>query len=608
MQMEKKTDKNQIVGFILIGLILVFFSWYNTTVMAPERELKEAAQKDSISAQAQQSAVAVAPDEAEAPEMAETSDTLVTPPIEDVRYQLENDRLTLEFSSRGGMPVGAFLKKYRNHEAYKNNEEVPLAMIDQNGYLAAQIGDWETGKLSYVGELDGQRLTLTANAPQGGQVAWIYTLSDDGYDLDIRFEARGIDGGNDEVNIIWNQLAMAHEKSWKTENMATQVYYYRENDYHTMSAGGTSQKEKDGVKWVGYKQQFFSAVLRSEGTFENAWMRSTEVEDDLRFTKVFESRLKAGSVANGQFATGLHMYIGPNKYEILKTYDYDYDKLIDFGWGIFGWIGRGVVVKIFNWLDNYHLNYGIIILIMALMIKIVLFPFMFTSYKSMAKMRVLKPEMDELNEKFKDKDPMKKQQAVMELYSKAGVNPLAGCLPQLVQLPILIAMFRFFPASIELRQKAFLWADDLSSFDVIYAWEAYVPLLSDIYGNHISLFTLLMAISTFAYTMLNNSLQGTNQQFPQIKYIMYLMPVMLLFWFNSYASGLSYYYFIANVTTFGQQFGIKAFIDEDAIHAKIQENKKNPKKKSRFAQALETQMEKQKNMPQNRRIKRQSGK
>ena len=220
-------------------------------------------------------------------------------------------------------------------------------------------------------------------------------------------------------------------------------------------------------------------------------------------------------------------------------------------------------------------------------------------------MRVLKPEMDELNEKYKDKDPMQKQQAVMKLYQKAGVNPLAGCLPQLVQLPILISMFRFFPASIELRQKAFLWADDLSSFDVIYSWDKYIPLLSDFYGNHISLFTLFMAASTFAYTMLNNQLQGSNQQFPQLKYIMYFMPVMLLFWFNSYASGLSYYYFIANITTFAQQFGIRGFLDDKAILAKIQENKKKPKKKSRFSKLLEEQMEKQKDQTNvNRRIRR----
>jgi YidC/Oxa1 family membrane protein insertase len=605
--MEKKTDKNQIIGFILIGVILVAFSWYNSTVLAPEKA-REAAERDSIAA-LNAPAPEIIEENTASPIAMNPLNTNLVNPEEDTRFTLENDRIRMEFSSRGGMPVGAYLKKYKTYEAYVNNIDEPLAMIQENGYLAAQIGEFETGKLAYVGTQDGKVLSMTANSPQGGQVSWIYTLSEDGYDLDIRFEAIGIETGSAPVQIIWNQLAMAHEKSWKTENMATQIYYYRENDYHTMSAGGRSIKEKQEVKWVGYKQQFFSSVLRSEGVFSNAWMRSTEVDEDNRqYTKIFESRMDAGNLSGGQFATDLHMYIGPNKYSILKEFPYDYEKLIDFGWGIFGWIGRGVVVKIFNWLDHYNLNYGIIILIMALMIKIVLFPFMFSSYKSMAKMRVLKPEMDELNEKFKDKDPMKKQQAVMELYSKAGVNPLAGCLPQLVQLPILIAMFRFFPASIELRQKPFLWADDLSSFDVIFAWDAYVPLLSDIYGNHISLFTLLMAASTFAYTMMNNSLQGSNQQFPQLKYIMYLMPVMLLFWFNSYASGLSYYYFIANVTTFAQQFGIKSFIDEEAIHAKIQENKKNPKKKSRFARALEEQMEKQKNMPQNRRIKRQSGK
>lgn len=602
--MEKKTDKNQIIGFVLIGLILLGFTWYNATYLTPETEpAVETVTEPTVTANPVEKI-------ASQPELRPANLDSGAVALKDERFVLENDQIKMEFSTKGGMPVGAFLKEYKTYQTFNAGEETALSMIQENGYFAAQLGALQTGELYYQASQQGQTLTMEAVAPDGSNVTWTYTLADEGYDLNIGLDASGLQAGAEKATLIWNQLAMRHEKSLKTENMSTMIYYYRENDYHSMSAGSSAAKEKDQVKWVAYKQQFFSAILKSEnGFFEQANMESKQIEDDERFTKAFGSRLTAGTISNGNYSAKFSMFIGPNKYEILKDYEYDYDQLIDFGWGIFGWIGRGVVVKFFNWLDNYHLNYGIIILIMAIAIKLVLLPFMFTSYKSMAKMRVLKPEMDEISEKFKDKDPMKKQQAVMELYRKAGVNPLAGCLPQLVQLPILIAMFRFFPASIELRQQKFLWADDLSSFDVIYAWDKYIPLLSDFYGNHISLFTILMAISTLAYTMLNNQLQGSNTQFPQLKYIMYLMPVMLLFWFNSYSSGLSYYYFIANVTTFAQQFGIRALVDDAAIHAKIQENKTKPRKKSRFAAALETQMEKQKeNVPTNRRLKRNNDK
>ncbi len=600
--MEKKTDKNQIIGLVLIGLILIGFSWYNATYLSPEEAPVEVvAEKPAdlpTAAAITQPELRPAPTDSNAVTFAET------------RHTLENDQIKMEFSTKGGMPVRAYLKEFKTYQDFSSGTEQPLTMIDENGYFAARLGNIQTGELNYQPSQNGNTLTMEAQTPEGAMVKWVYQLSDTGYDLNIQLEANGLTESGEKPTIIWNQIAMRHEKSLKTENMSTQVYYYRDNDYHTLSAGGSASKDKDQVKWVAYKQQFFSAILKFEdGFFDQAQMKSEQIEGDERFTKAFGSNLTAGTIQNGAYQARFSMFIGPNKHDILKDYEYDYYQIIDFGWGIFGWIGRGVIVRFFDWLDAYHLNYGIIILIMALAIKLVLLPFMFSSYKSMAKMRVLKPEMDEITEKYKDKDPMKKQQAVMELYQKAGVNPLAGCLPQLVQLPILIAMFRFFPASIELRQQKFLWADDLSSFDVIYAWDTYVPLLSDFYGNHISLFTVLMAISTLAYTMLNNQLQGTNTQFPQLKYIMYLMPVMLLFWFNSYASGLSYYYFIANITTFAQQFGIRGLIDEDAIHAKIQENKSKPKKKSRFAAALEAQMEKQKEAaPMNRRMKRNTDK
>jgi YidC/Oxa1 family membrane protein insertase len=301
------------------------------------------------------------------------------------------------------------------------------------------------------------------------------------------------------------------------------------------------------------------------------------------------SSISYPKTTGGELNLDMGLYLGPNKYEILKSFDSGFEELIPLGWGILGWINRGIVLNIFNWLEDYGLNYGLIILIIALIIKMILFPLTYSSYRSMAKMRVLKPEIDALQEKYPD--AMKKQKAQMELYRKAGVSPLGGCLPMLLQFPILIALFQFFPSSIELRQESFLWATDLSTYDSIYDLPFTIPF----YGDHISLFTLLMTVSTLIYTYMNQQLTGSaqTQQFPQMKYIIYLMPIMFLGVFNNYASGLSYYYFVANVITFSQQFAIRSFIDEDKIKAKIAENKEKPKKENRLMRRMNDVQEQQ---------------
>jgi YidC/Oxa1 family membrane protein insertase len=284
----------------------------------------------------------------------------------------------------------------------------------------------------------------------------------------------------------------------------------------------------------------------------------------------------------------LQIYFGPNHYETLSAYNMELERMIPLGWGIFRWVNKYAVIPIFNWLDNSITNYGIIILIMTLIIKMVLAPFTLKAYKSQAKMKVLKPEIDKINEKHKDKDPMKAQQETMALYKKTGVNPLGGCIPMLLQMPILFALFRFFPASIELRQKSFLWADDLSSYDSVLNLPFEIPF----YGDHVSLFTLLMTVSTILYTRMNSQMSGP--QMAQMKWMMYLMPIMFLGFFNNYAAGLSYYYFLANMVTFGQQFVMrKYFIDEAAILTQMENNKKKPVKKSKFQKRLEEMAKRQ---------------
>ena len=316
-------------------------------------------------------------------------------------------------------------------------------------------------------------------------------------------------------------------------------------------------------------------VLKSEKNENSDYIKDLSAKFELPFS---HSR---NETINFQF------FFGPNHYKTLLSYGKGFEELVPLGWGIFGWVNKYVIIEIFDFLSNYIKSYGIIILLLTLIIKLALSPFTYKAYLSQAKMKVLKPEIDKLSEKHKSKDPMKVQQETMGLYRKAGVNPMGGCLPMLFQFPILIAMFRFFPASIELRQESFLWADDLSSYDSIYNLGFEIPF----YGDHVSLFTLLMTISTLLYTRMNS--QMATGQMAQMKWMMYLMPVMFLGFFNNYAAGLSYYYFLANMFTFSQMYFMKKLVNEDAILAQLEANKKKPKKKSKFQKKLEDMQRKQ---------------
>ena len=319
-----------------------------------------------------------------------------------------------------------------------------------------------------------------------------------------------------------------------------------------------------------FKTPIFSSVIINNDGFEKpTFVKTTTNEMSTRFVKNLELETQLAYNHNYKESIPLKIYLGPNHYETLSSYNLNLERMIPLGWGIFRWVNKYAVIPIFNWLDNSIANYGIIILILTFIIKMALAPFTLKAYKSQAKMKVLKPEIDKITEKFKDKDPMKAQQATMSLYKKAGVNPLGGCIPMLLQMPILFALFRFFPASIELRQKSFLWATDLSTYDSVLDLPFEIPF----YGDHVSLFTLLMTLSTLLYTRMNSQMSGP--QMAQMKWIMYLMPIMFLGFFNNYAAGLSYYYFLANMVTFGQQYVMrKYFINEDVILAQIENNKK----------------------------------
>jgi YidC/Oxa1 family membrane protein insertase len=390
----------------------------------------------------------------------------------------------------------------------------------------------------------------------------------------------------------WKDNLKRQEKSVKMERMVSGLYYkYAEDKVDNLSEAKDEEKtlKNERIKWISFKQQFFTSTLIASDFFSEPKLSSATLPGGNHYLKTMTAEVGLPYVPREGKTVTMSMYFGPNKYYGLKHYGLDLEKQIPLGWGFFlmAWINIYAVIPVFTFFGNFGWNYGIIILILTILLKTILFPIAYKTYKSSAKMRVLKPEIDELSKKYpKKEDAMKKQSATMELYKKAGVNPMAGCIPLLLQMPILIAMFRFFPSSIELRQQGFLWASDLSSYDAIWTFPNGFTI--PWYGDHVSLFALLMTISSVIYTKINDQMMGSQQtQMPGMKTMMYMMPVMFLFWFNDYSSGLSYYYLLANLLTFAQFYVIRATIDEKKLHLQIEANKKKTIKKSGFQKRLE---------------------
>ena len=406
--------------------------------------------------------------------------------------------------------------------------------------------------------------------------------------------------------IVWNASLYTAEKNIEAERRLTTLYYMDNCDeVNNLSEYESDSKDQNTkMKWVSFKQQFFTSILVAKNDHFKKGVLKVDVnnngeKDSLLKTMSSSLDIEVKDFDKGEFA--MQMYYGPNQYKILKKYNMEFERLIPLGWGFFllQWINRGVIIPIFNWLDAYGLNYGIIILILSIFIKIVIFPLAYKTYLSSAKMRVLKPQIDEINARYpKQEDALKKQQATMTLYKKAGVSPMGGCLPMLIQMPILIAMFRFFPAAYELRQQSFLWAEDLSTYDSILDLSFSIPF----YGDHVSLFTLLMTAATLVYTWLNNRMMmATNgDQMKMMKWMMYLMPILFLPMFNSFSSALLYYYLLINLITFFQMWIFRVTINEEKLLKKMQTNMEKPVKKSRWQERME-QMIKQQQQAQQRK-------
>jgi YidC/Oxa1 family membrane protein insertase len=427
-------------------------------------------------------------------------------------------------------------------------------------------------------------------------IEFVYTIRGKNYMIGYKVNFVGMSGildANTKYLVLnWEANLDRQEKSVKMERMNSTIYYkYFEDkvDYLTETKDQEKNLKNERIKWISFKQQFFSSTIIADNYFSEPKIRTATLPGNDRYLKSMyaEIGIPYSPVEN----QGIHMsmYYGPNRFYGMKSYHLDLERQIPLGWSFapMAWINIYAVIPVFTFFGNFGWNYGIIILILTILLKLVLFPIAFKTYKSSAKMRALKPDIEEINKRYpKKEDAMKKQSVTMELYKKAGVNPMAGCIPLLLQMPILIAMFRFFPASIELRQSAFLWAKDLSSYDSIWTFPNGFTI--PFYGDHVSLFALLMTISSILYTRINDQMMGSSQtQMPGMKTMMYLMPAMFLFWFNDYSSGLSYYYLLANLLTFAQIWLIRATIDEKKLHAQIEANKKRTVKKSGFQKRLE---------------------
>jgi len=514
-------------------------------------------------------------------------------------FQIENDVLRLTISTKGGQIKKAELKDYK-----RAKDERPLILFEGDSsnfslrlkaYENAQVFSTDSFYFKVIKKEAAACVVRLETAKPGSFIEFSYSLNPGEYLVKsgVRMSAMQsiLNGLEDQIQLNWKMQNPSQEEHVELERKANSIFYNQENA-GTNNVDPLKDEEKElsdaDVKWISFKQQFFNASIVADSKFSKAGSfvhQGQRPESDKVATQnSAELGIPYNHSADEQFKYSF--YLGPNHFYTLKKYDVGLEEIIPMGWSVFSYINKWMVVPLFNWLS--FLNMGIVILILTIVVKIVLLPIAYKTYMSGAKMRVLKPETDALNAKFeKNADPMKKQQEQMALYRKAGVNPLSGCLPLLLQFPILIALFSFVPAAIELRQKTFLWAHDLSTYDSIWDF-GYVPFVNWAYGDHVSLFAMLMFVSTLAYTYMNSSMMPQqNNQMPGMKFMMYFMPVIFLAVMNTYAAGLSWYYFLANMFTFIQNWVIKKIVSDEKIRAQLEANMKKPAKVSNFQKRLE---------------------
>ncbi|PWM10117.1 MAG: membrane protein insertase YidC [Flavobacteriales bacterium] len=636
---NSNSGTGSLISFALLGALFIGYIWFTmpsaeeqeakraeAVRLEAERQAKEAAEKaDTLDLKAIASAAAdtllgdsagISPALVRAFGDFAYSGTLPSAANGKEATTIENDVLIISVANKGGVPSEVTLKKYDTY--WKK----PLCIVkDGNAdfnmtFYTSDGRRFDTRDMYFEPsvEKDGENqvLSMKLKASEDAYLEYRYVLRPGEYMLDYTVLSKGLSGilKNGQKPVLdWSIDAFHTEKGLKYENQYTYLAYAEgaKQKEDNLSMGGSDEETINDLSWFAFKQQFFSTILLTEG-LHKATLKSQDISADSLHTKNFSANVEL-SAQDGDFNMPMKLYFGPNHFHTLEKYGNNIDELVPLGWGIFGWINRWFVIPMFDLLFyNWGITMGIVIIIMTLVIKLILSFFTYSGYKSQAKMRLLKPEMEAINQQYKDADPAKRQQATMELYSKAGVNPLAGCLPILLQMPVLIAMYRFFPASIELRGQSFLWADDLSAYDSILNLPFNIPL----YGDHVSLFALLMALTLLIQTkMAGGGMDQPSQPgMPNMKFMLYLMPVMMLLWFNTAASGLSYYYTVSTLIAIIQFWVIKKYIiNEDKLHAKIQENKQNAKTKgpSKWQRKMDEMM-KQAQEQQNRQQRRASGK
>jgi YidC/Oxa1 family membrane protein insertase len=516
---------------------------------------------------------------------------------------LENDRIIMRVSTLGGRIYSVQLKDYQTHDS------LPLILFNGDSTVFgmkffAQNRSINTNELFFTPDTDENyldasgrpaSLSMKLSAGDGSYIEYVYTLSPEdwmvGFDMNFINMGEIISTTNNFIDLNWSIFVPPQEKGRINEwNYTTMVFKHYQDDVERFNARTKKElQEKEiptRIKWYAFKQQFFASVLIADDYFSNGSFKSNKFEEEDPFLKTFESTIGIPYQAGEQVEYKMTFYFGPTHFNTLKAYEMDMEEMINLGGMFSRVINRYMIIPVFSFLNKSITSYGLIILLLTLMIKLILFPLTYRSYMSMAKMRTLKPEIDAINEKIPKEKSMERQQATMALYKKAGVSPLGGCLPVVLQMPILISMFRFFPTSIELRQQSFLWAHDLSTYDSILNLPFTIPM----YGDHVSLFTLLMTASTILTMKISNQATAGQSQMPGMKGMMYIMPVMFMFMLNNWSSALTYYYFLANIITFGQNQLVKQFVDEEALRNKLKLNQKKSagkKKKSGFQKRLE---------------------
>ena len=615
---EKKLDFNTIIGFaLLFGIIVWMFARMQPTEaeLAAEKAKKAQTEKKTTAPVALTTANAIT-NTTESLQVAKVNTALGNfaysaslPSAKEAYTILQNDLVFLKIANKGGYIVEAKLKKFEKFK--KGSGQLVELIKDNNADLNIQLPTQDNRTLNtkdlffepnYSKEGDNQVLTMRLKAGENEFLEYKYVLKPNDYMIDFDVHSQGLSktlNTSKPLDMEWDLKTYRNEKSVSYENRFADIRYeYEGGKDNSVGLGKDKEDNPEKVSYIAFKQHFFTSILLTDTPFAKAKLHSIGLMNDEKVDTVFTKQFKANmplAFTNGEVNYKMNWYFGPTDYKTLKAYNKNLDKIIPLGWGIFGWINKFIFIPLFGFLSSY-IAYGIAIIIFTIIIKIAMSPITYKSFLSQAKMKVLRPEITELNEKFA-KDPMKKQQETMKLYNKAGVNPMAGCIPALIQLPFMYASFQFFPSAFELRQKSFLWADDLSSFDSVIKLPFNIPL----YGDHISLFPILAAIAIFFYMKMTSGDQqmaaptqeGMPDMSKMMKYMIYISPVMMLIFFNSYGSGLSLYNFISNLITIGIMYVIKNYIvDSNKIHAQIQENKKRePKKQGRFQQKLQEVMQ-----------------